>query len=222
MPTSPGYIPGPLVIPDTFELRLGWTQPNGKKTSNVLHFTATGSVFPSPATPQAIYDLIVGDAAWTAYAATLSIDCNFDTVEIKDLRTANQPFISSSVGVNPGTDASHALPEGLALVVSLGTALSGRAHRGRVYLSGFTVDSADTVGHAASGTVGAAQAFVQLISDTINGVDPFWLMGVAHRGHASYVSPFSGLTIPAEAAGTDPVTDITVKDNVFDSQRRRK
>jgi hypothetical protein len=91
-----------------------------------------------------------------------------------------------------------------------------------VYLSGFAVDGVTTTGLATTGVHDAAQDFVQLVSDTINAGDPQWFMAIAHRGHAAYTSPATGDIVPAEAAGSDPVTSILALDTVYDSQRRRK
>ncbi len=45
---------------------------------------------------------------------------------------------------------------------------------------------------------------------------------IANRAHADYTSAFTGELVPAEVAGFNDVISISARDNVFDSQRRRK
>jgi len=219
MPT-PGYIPGPLVIPGVIEVILRWALPNGKLVSNVLHGENLGPVPVDPALAQALFAGIVGDAAWTTYAAHIATTAALQRVDVRDLNVALAPLFESTGAAAAGTDAFFPVPEGVALVATLKAAIAGRSGRGRVYLPGFGVDNVDAQGHAIAGLTGDAVGFVQLVSDQIFAAGMF--MTIATRAHAAYVSPATGLMVPALAAGSNRVTQITVEDNVFDSQRRRK
>ena len=52
-------------------------------------------------------------------------------------------------------------------------------------------------------------------------VAPSIQMAIGHRGHAEYTNA-KGVTVPEELPGSDLVSTISIRDNVFDSQRRRK
>jgi len=105
-------------------------------------------------------------------------------------------------------------------VVSLRTAQSGRAFRGRVYLGGWAINAADDNGFAIDAAVVGATAFMQDVQAALSAKN--FELAIGHRGHDTYVSPATGLDVPAEAAGSVPVTAIAVLDQRFDSQRRRK
>jgi hypothetical protein len=112
------------------------------------------------------------------------------------------------------------LPSGVALVITLKSATSGRTGRGRVYLTGYD-DIASTVGGEASPDAMAFSVdFMQAVSDAVfaNGM----ALTIANRAHDEYISPATGAVVPAAPAGHHDVISITCQDNVFDSQRRRK
>src|SRR6266699_4069889 len=211
---SPGYIPGPLVIPDTLQVRLLWILPNGKASTNVLHATSLG-IF-GLAEINAVFGDVKLDARTTTYLAFLAATTALQAMDIRDLRAANFPLIQSDTPAAAGTGIGNALPEEVSLVVTERTALAGRAHRGRVYLTGFDDSAIDAAGHAVAGLTAAALGFVQAVSDAMaaNGL----VLSIGHRGHAAYVNA-AGNPVPAEAAGSDPVETLVVLDNIFDSQR---
>lgn len=217
--SSPGYVRGPLVIPNTVQMRLLWTLPNGRAATNVLHASVADDVHPSLALANALFDGIAALAELTTYAGYLSSDTSLMHVDLRDLRSEHLGLYESEGSPVPGTSADPALPEEVAFVISLRTGLTGAAHRGRIYLPGMASNALDSAGHADAGFVAAALAFVQAMNAVmiINALE----LGVGHRGHASYTNRL-GDTVPAEAAGTDPVITIAARDNVFDSQRRRK
>lgn len=219
MPTSPGYIPGPLVIPQTCQVKLQWQFPNGAIGSNVL-----GAIIPDDFTfTQAdvddVMDGIVASAGWAELNVLLGTGTRLLGVEIKDVRTANLAGVPSSAPPAVGTSAANALPENDALVVSLRTAQAGRAFRGRVYLGGWTTDALDTGGAATDAAVTAAQDFVTDVGVALNAKS--FELAIAHRGHNAYISPATGQTVEAEAAGSVPVTSIICRTATFASQRRR-
>jgi hypothetical protein len=216
---TPGYIAGPLVIPLTFQLRLIWQLANGKVATNVLHAIVADGTDPSVAMANTILGNLVADAATDTYLAFLTTTTALQFIDIRDIRTPAQAAFQSTGPAAPGTGVLHALPEEVALVCTLRTALAGRAHRGRVYLSGFDASGLTAEGHATPGLTAAAQAFVEQLALYMAGEG--LALGVGHRGHAEYVNAV-GNTVAAEAAGTDLVTQVVVRDNVFDSQRRRK
>jgi hypothetical protein len=216
---SPGYIPGPLVIPLTWQVRLAWILPNGRIATNVLHAIVPSGGDPDTDTCNALFDDIAAATETTAYFAFLAGTTALQFLDIRDLRVANMALVQSSSGAVPGTGTLHALPEEVALVVTLRSALAGRAHRGRVYLTGYDASAIDTAGHAVAGLTAGATDWMNMVRSTFlgHGIS----LGIGHRGHAEYVNA-KGATIAAEEPGTDLVTSCIVQDNVFDSQRRRK
>ncbi len=217
--SSPGYIPGPLIIPLTWQVRLVWTLPNGRQASNVLHAIVPDGSPPDEANATALFDDIAAATETTTYFAFLKTTTALQFIDIRDLRTESQALVQSTSAAVPGTGTGNALPEEVALVVSLRTALAGRAHRGRTYLTGFDDTALDANGHAVAGLTAAAADWMTALKDSMLGLG--MTLGIGHRGHAEYVNP-KGATIAAEAAGTDRVLTCVVRDNVFDSQRRRK
>lgn len=217
--SSPGYHHGHLLIPNTLQIRLRWTLPNGKFAHNVLHGIVDGGLDNSVLLANSIYDAIAGSGETTTYLDFLSSETSLDFVDIRDVRTENQTLYQSEGAALPGTGTGNALPEEVSLVVTLRSALAGPAHRGRVYLTGFDDSVLDVDGHCVSGCATAARNFVVAISGALlaNGV----ALGIGHRGHDEYTNS-AGNTVLAELPGTDLVTSILVRDNVFDSQRRRK
>ncbi len=220
MPPTPGYIPGPLVIPNCVEVVLAWTLPDGKKATNVLHADNTAGNTVDDALCDIVFNGVLADARWTAYALRLVTVTKFDAVKMRDLDSALQPLVESTGASAPGTGGSDPLPDEVALVVSLKTTIAGRTGRGRTYLGGLSVSNVDASGHAIAGVQTDAAAFIQAVADALFATS--MPLVVANRAHASYVSPSTGLTVPAEAAGFHRVTTIKVDDNLFDSQRRRK
>jgi len=217
---SPGYIPGKLVIPATFQVRLLWQLPNSRAATNVLHAIVPDGLVNSQGLADALFGTIAGDGTTAGYFAFLSSQTALQAVDIRDLRTESQGLFQSTPGAVPGGGVANALPEEVALVCTLRSDLAGRAHRGRIYLTGFDASSIDAQGHAVAGLTLAAELWVNsALLGSFNFVG--MTMAIAHRGHNAYVNKL-GNTVPAEATGSDRVTQTIVRDNIFDSQRRRK
>jgi hypothetical protein len=220
MPSSPGYIRGKLVIPATCQVKLDWQLPNGKLASNVLHAIVPDSFTFVQSDVDDVFNGIGASTGWSELNPFLHTDTRLLGVEIKDLREADLPSVPSTAPAANGTSTANALPEGVALVVSLLTAKAGRSNRGRVYLGGFTDDATDSAGHAVDGLVTAAQDFILAVQAAMTAKN--FELAIGHRGHDPYTSPATGQTVLAEAPGSVPVTGVVVKDPIFDSQRRRK
>lgn len=222
MPT-PGYIPGPLVIPDTFQIRLKWALGNGRIATNVLHAIVGESIVASVNMANDLFEAIATDSEVLDYMQYLSSNTALLLCDIRDIRPRDDGAFPSLVESNfpgiDGTGSGNPLPQEVALVVTLRTALSGRAHRGRTYLTGFDEIVLDSDGHATGDVTAAAVSFMQSVRGHINLF--VGAMAVGHRGHAEYINA-QGNTVLAELPGSDPVVTCVINDNVFDSQRRRK
>lgn len=220
MPSSPGYHRGPLVIPGCVEVVLRWAMANSRFATNVLHAENSFSVGVNEGLCNAIFDFIAADARWTAYALCLNSGTGLQQVKIRNLDVALAPQFESTSTQIIGTGTAGTVPESVALVVTLKSAVAGRTGRGRTYLTGFDTDFVDGNGHATSGLTAAATDFMKCVSDAL--VASSLDLCVAHREHDEYTSPSTGLTVLASPASTARVEQIIVQDNVFDSQRRRK
>jgi hypothetical protein len=220
MPRSLGYIAGPLVIPQVAEFKLRWHFPSGRTGTNVMHVSNPTGIAVNPSLCDAILAGINADARITDYKTVLSTNSDLNGIAMRNLDVPLASEFTDTIGGFPGTSGFTSLPSGVALVVTLKSATSGRTGRGRVYLGGFTDVVADAAGRATTDAVAFATGFVQAVSDAIfaNGM----ALTIANRAHDAYISPATGLEVPAAAAGHHDVVSITVEDDVFDSQRRRK
>lgn len=216
--TDLGRVPGPIVIPNCVAVYLAWTLPNTKTVYNVLHGTVAGGFSATSAVAEAIFTAVKGAAGWTSWKANVNSGVNFASVSLRDLRTAAQPLVTSTTGASAGTGAGTALPPGDALVVTLRTALAGRAARGRVYLCGLDSTALAAGGVAAAGTMTNAKAFVDAVSTalTASGIT----MSLGNPARALYTGKTGAIHV-ARAATTTPVTSTVVRNNIIDHQRRR-
>lgn len=199
----------PVIIDGTVSIRVVWTFAGSPLGQNVLNANIGGA----PAVNQAMADTIGGhlDDAHSSSGldALQNEDVSLASVEIRDVRTANQPLIEASIG-SPGTATSDLVPRGNALVVTSRTNLAGRSFRGRCYVPGFADDATDTSGRATQGAQDAAQAFLSDFGDAMDGEG--WPLGVA--------SLFSGGERRDEGIITN-ITNWVVRNAVWDRQWRR-
>lgn len=214
-----GRIPGPIVIPNCVAVELRWTLANGKTAKNVLHARVAAGFSATATVAEALRAAIAGSAAWTAYKAHLHTSVSFASVGLRDLRAANLPLEESTGAAAAGTGAVDPLPSEVALVATLRTAQAGRSFRGRVYLPGFDAGSLTATGNATAGTVTDATNFMSEVASALTGEG--MTLCIAQPARAAYTSP-NGTVHAARPAGTADVTSQTVRDAVFDSQRRRK
>lgn len=215
---DPGRIPGAVVIPNGIQVRLIWTLPNSKTVYNVLHATVGGGFSATSTVAETIRAAIVASAGWTTLRPLLNSGVSFAGVDLRDLRSLNNPIFQSTGGAVAGTGAGTALPPGDALVVTLRTATVGRGARGRVYLPGWDSTAMAAGGVAAAGTVTAATGFINAVSTAMSASGA--TLSIANPARAAY----TGTTGAAHAARTAAmllVTTVVTRNNIFDHQRRR-
>lgn len=213
-----GRIPGAIVIPNAVQVRLIWTLPNAKTVYNVMHGSVAGGFSATSAVAEAIFTAIKASAGWTSLKANLSSGVSLVGVDLRDMRSANQPLVASTSGASAGTGAGVALPPGDALTVTLRTAGAGRGFRGRVYLPGFDSTAVAAGGVAAAGTVTNSTSFVTAVQTALSasGIT----LAIAQPARQQYTGK-TGAVHSARGAGLQPVTSIVTRNNVFDHQRRR-
>lgn len=218
--TDPGYIPGPRIIPNAAQVRLNWNLGDVKVGHNVLYCTYTGTPALSATIAENVRLAVVNGVTWTTFLALLHPSCSFAGVTILDVRSNTATAFDSTGAAIPGTSAGTALPDEVAAVVTLRTALRGQAGRGRFYVPGFASNAMGVGGIIAAAAVTALQNWAQTnINAGIAGA--LGAIVLAHPARAAYTSPATGRQFPARAASTVPLTNVLVRDNHWDSQRRR-
>lgn len=215
---DPGRIPGPVVIPTGIQVRLIWTLPNGKTVYNVLHGIVGGGFTATSTVAEAVRAALTAAGGWTTLRPLLNTGVSFAGVDLRDLRSINQPIVQSTGAAIAGTGAGTALPPGDALTVTLRTATVGRNSRGRVYLPGFDSTAMASGGVAAAGTVTAATGFVTAVQTALSGQGI--TLALANPARAAYTGS-TGAAHAARTAAMLTVTSIVTRNNIFDHQRRR-
>ena len=217
--TDPGRIAGPVVIPNCVQVVLNWVVPGGKTAHNVLYGRAVGVPAPTVAQAQAIFSALSTGSAWTALAGHIHVNTTFTGVTLTSVHSAGQPSFASTGAAVPGTNASaQALPSEVALTTTLRTAQRGISNRGRFYLTGFGTDQMAAGNTALATLVTDLQTWANTITGALSAQSYTWVIGQPAR--AQYTGS-TGTVHPARNAGSVPVSAAVVRDNHWDSQRRR-
>jgi hypothetical protein len=216
--SDPGMIGGPKIIPSCAAITIGWQLPGGKAGHNVLTGRYTGTFSGSVAQANAMLLALATGAPATALLSHLSANTHLIFVNIRDLNTANQPLISSTTPGVVGSAAGPPLPNEMALVITEHTALTGRANRGRMYIPGWSSAAVDVDNTAVAAAVTDLQAWANTVQNALNGSGYQLVIGQPAR--AAYVGS-TGTAHPARPAGSVTVQSLVVRDNHWDSQRRR-
>lgn len=217
--TDLGAIPGPVIVDQCAQIVLNWTLTDGKQGHNVLYGRYAGAFAGSVAQANSIHTALTTGTAATNFLSALSVGTALASVSIRDVNIIDQPLIQSTNPAAPGTASGQSLPNEVACVITLRTASVGRANRGRIYIPGFGTGSL-----AVGDTIAAATVtFVQAWANTIIGaLSPSgYTLVIGHKARAAYTSPITGRSFPARPDGSITVTSLPVRDNHWDSQRRR-
>jgi hypothetical protein len=217
--SDPGAIGGPIVIPSACQVVFAWQCPDSKFGLNVLYGNIGAGFTPTAAIADALKTALTSGAAWTALALQLFTGSGFSAVRLRDVRSANNPFISSATTVVPGTSSSAtALPSEVSLAVTLRTARTGPGARGRFYVPCWTPFAQSTTDTVTAGAVTALQNWANGIPAIFAAQGLTLCLGLPAR--AAYTGT-TGTIHQARVAQTMPVTSLLVRDNHWDSQRRR-
>ena len=218
--TDAGRIKGAYTLPNGIEVDLLWNLANGKTNMKcVTGGIVAGGFVATSAIAQAVFASITGSAAWTAYAAYVHTTASFAGVQLRDLRSLNNPYVKSTGAAVAGTGAASALSSSLAIPINLPTAMAGRGFRGRVYLPG--LDSAAEIagtGLILAAAVTAAVNFMIQVQTSLNA------SGITLALKQPARQQFTGVTgavHPARAAGMTAITTPQSRTAYFATQRRR-
>lgn len=216
--TDPGAIGGPVVIPNAVKIIIRWNLASGKVAHNVLGGIVAGGFTPTTAIAQSIYSGISSGSGWSALAPFLPTTVSIAGVDLLDIRVANQPLVSSTGAAVPGTSASPAMPSEVALTVTLRTARTGPAYRGRFYLAGFATNAIAAGDVVAPALMTATGTWLAGLNGALTGQSIQWaLLQPARQAYTGV----SGTQHPARPAGATILNNMLVRDNHWDTQRRR-
>ena len=216
--SDPGSLGGPVVIPNLVQIVFNWVLADGKTGHNVMYGRAAGVPSPTPTQAEAIRTAVTTGALWTAVATAMSGNSALSSVSLRSVHTAGNPLVLSTGSASNGTNAGIALPNETAICVTLRTALAGPSNRGRIYIPNFAVDQVLAGNTITAGTVTAVSSWVNSFTSVFAGQGYTWVIGQPAR--AAYTGS-TGTAHPARAAGSVAVTSATVRNNTWDSQRRR-
>lgn len=214
-----GAVSGKIIIPSCVQVHIIWTLTDGKTARNVLGLRVASNYTPTPTSADLIRAQLVTGANWSTYASFLAPGTVLTRVDLRDMRAVDQPFVSSTGAAAPGVSTGTALPSEVAAVVTLRTNLTGPGNRGRVYLPGFATNALGAGDVIASGAMTAIAGFVTNITNGMAAAPGEWVL--MQKPRAGYTSPITGTVFPARAAGTISLASKIVRDNHWDSQRRR-
>jgi hypothetical protein len=216
--SDPGHIGGPKVIPSCAEIVLHWLVAGAKSANNVLICRYTGTFAGTVAQANAIMTALATGAPAAALATHLATTTSLANILIRDLNTANQGQVFSSVPGITGSGVGSALPNEVALVVTEHTALTGTANRGRMFIPGWATATVAADNTAVAAVVTDLQAWANTVQNALNGSG--YTLVVGHPARQAYTGR-TGTAHPARPAGSVTVQSLFVRDNHWDSQRRR-
>lgn len=221
-----------LVVPNSAQLRIVWGLSGSSISAvNVLGLSITGSVTFDQTLANTLDAMVKAAFTSSTLNAHVHPSHTLFAAAVRDVRTADQPEYFGTGAQVAGTEPSaDPLPTGIALVVSLKTARAGPSGRGRVYLTGFT-EADNTTAHIASAAlITAAGNFISTIRTNLgtSGLALAVLARAAERKAVTTETFHADGSVssvvenhPARSASSAVVTSVVVRNNLWDSQRRR-
>lgn len=216
--SDPGAIGGPKQITQGAEIVLTWNIASGKLAHNVLIGQFTGGFAGSQGQANAIITGLTTGAQWTALAAHLAPTCALTNVSIRNLHVRDQPIIPALTPGQNGTSTGTELPNEVAACLTLRTGLTGAANRGRIFIPGWATTALGPNNTIAAAAVTALGNWGSIIAGVLSAQG--YVLSVGHVARAAYTGS-TGTQHPARESGCVPVTAVNVRDNHWDSQRRR-
>lgn len=213
-----GRDPKKHTIPNCVQVSLIWAQEDGVQAHNILGARVSAGFTPTQTIANSILTALTTGATWTALALFMPASTGLSQIMLKDRRVLDQPFIPSSVAGAAGTSVSPALPNEVAMACTFRTALVGKGNRGRMYVPGWATNALGTGNVMAGPCVTALTNWIQTIATAFSAQGLTHALIQPHR--LAYTSP-KGTPHDERLAGTQDITSRTVRDNHWDSQRRR-
>lgn len=199
----------PIVIEGTLSIRVIWLLSGALLGENVLHANIGAGSVVDQAMANTIAGHLVSAHGTSGLNGIQPTSVTLDRVDIRDVRTPNQPLISGAVG-SAGTSVAELLPRGNALVVTARTALAGKSFRGRTYIPGLDETTSGADGRAVPAATTATVAFLDDFNGLMTGSG--WPLGVGSLFEAG-VRRSPGIITN--------ITGFVSRNGIFDRQWRR-
>ncbi len=214
-----GHDKGPVVIANGVRIGVLWQLADGKLARNVIGGTKTSFTTASAAVAEQFRAAMVAQANFAPYLAQVAPTASFVGIDLQDLASASLPTFRSTGTALPGTSTGTEMPNEVAAVITLRTAKTGPQNRGRMYMPGIgtqAIGAGNTINATCMTALGnypnSINAGMAAIGLTFSLIQP-------HR--LDYTSPITGRHFPERPAQMAQITTWVVKDNHWDSQRRR-
>jgi len=205
-----------LVVANALQGRLLWNV-GGRIPQCVIHWQIPAGTSVDVTLANALFSPIA--ALWEAHlAAFAGGTTSLMQLALRDLRAANQAEVISTAAGQSGTDAiGDNLPLSIACCVTLRTDKAGKRFRGRMYLPGFTETANGASGHMAAAMKTGADAFAAglIAAASQSGCT------LAVLSRPTTFDPDTGLPVSPGLGFVTTARQATVRDDVWDSQRRR-
>jgi hypothetical protein len=205
-------------MPNGVQISIQWGLGDAKFAVNVMWGSRTDGLIPTVAQANGIMTGLTTGTAWTALSAHIAPTAFINAVLLRDFRALNQPIIRSSNAAVFGTSTGTELPNEVAAVITLRTALTGPSNRGRMYVPGWATTALGAGNVIAAAAITALTNWSALIPSAMSGQGYTFSLG--HPPRQAYTG-VTGTAHPARVAGLIPITGQVVRDNHWDSQRRR-
>jgi hypothetical protein len=220
-----------LVIANSAQLRLLWgLNTNVNAAINVLGVSKPAGVTITQALANTIGAAVKSAVGTSLLAAELHTATTLNRCGLRSLDAANEVEFFDTGAPVAGTATGDVLPRAVALVATLRTAKAGHSFRGRVYIGGFSELANQTGANAAPSTATAVGAFITAIQNALkaNGLDLAVLARPAEARvetitvtHADGTTSSKTKSHPARTGQVTIVTAVEVRNQSWDSQRRR-
>jgi hypothetical protein len=212
-----GRAKGAQNVSNVIEIRVQFQLPNTKLSSWITH----GSYSTPPANLQALATALFGSIS-SAWGTNIAPYCPPQTllqnVFVRDMTNYTTPVYVGTGTAVAGSSASIAMPMGAAIVITENLSIRGRGAKGRIFLGGFATNADAGNGVIAAALVTAAAAFCTALYNAITAQSLTPCLAQVPR------NAYTGVTGTVHAqrnAGHPSITAYSLRDNLWDSQRRR-
>lgn len=216
--SDPGHVGGPILIPNAIQVVFNWTYAGGRTGHNVLYGTTAGVPAPSVSQADALFTALFGTASFTSVRSGLHTSCTIASLTLRSVHAIEQPVFQSTAASIAGVGAGIPMPTEMAIVITTRTAKTGKSNRGRIYIGGWA-EGTGTAGNVLGGTqVTNLQTWANTFITAFSGAG--LTLAIGQPARAAYIGT-TGTAHPARLATSTPITSLVVRNNTWDSQRRR-
>lgn len=205
-----------LQVPDTAQIVISIGHVSGAMKI-VQHAVVTPSFAPTPTIASNLLTRITALASSSGLNAFIANTCGFAGLSIRDLRQPNLGLVDATAGSLTGGATADMLPRQMAACMTLRTARAGRSYRGRSYWPGMAETANDVTNHYTTAFQTAFAAFCSGYISAFNGDG--MTLGVMSR--PIFIRDEQSCVIGTPGF-TTPVTSVLSRDNLWESQRRRR